>query len=242
MLEKSQAISLHTIRYGESSLVAYIYTRDFGRVTLMVNGAYGKSKSSKKAIFFQPLNLINIVFYKGKNHGMGRLKEIVFNQAFTSIPYNPIKTAIALFVGEVIYRTIKEEESNPNLFDFIQNSVKSLDIIEEGIANFHLVFLANLSKFLGFYPNGNYSDQTPFFDYKNGIFVQFKPHHPMYFNRENSEMLSVILRTQYENAAIIPLNRHQRTEFLELMLSFFAFHMDGTQRINSITVLNQVFG
>lgn len=241
MLQKAKSIALHTVKYGENSLVAYLYTHDFGRVTLMVNSAYGKGKSARKAIYFQPLNIVDVVFYPGKNHGMGRLKEVSVAQANTSIHLNPVKSAIAVFLGEIIYRAIREEESNANLFRFIEASIQSLDALDGGISNFHLLFLAQLSKYLGFYPSGSYSMATPFFDYKNGQFVTEQPTHPLFFTSELSQILSKALSTPYVDALGLTLNGKQRSAFLSEMLSYYRFHLESVQSVKSLSVLNQVF-
>ncbi|PKP39826.1 MAG: DNA repair protein RecO [Bacteroidetes bacterium HGW-Bacteroidetes-15] len=241
MIDKAKSIALHTVRYGENSLVAYMYTYEFGRITLMVNAAHGKGKGAKKAIFFQPLTLTNLIFYPGKNHGMGRLKEISPYVSLNSIYINPIKRAIALFIGEVIYRSVREEESNPPLYHFLEASIQSLDALENGVSNFHLLFLALLSKHLGFFPNGSYSDQTPFFDYKNGFFVKSEPNHPLFFTPEYAKILSNSLYTGYENADALKINGSQRSAFLSKMLLYYSYHTDSVQNIKSLPILSQVF-
>ncbi|MFO8021337.1 MAG: DNA repair protein RecO [Perlabentimonas sp.] len=239
MIEKTKSIALHSVRYGESSLIAYVYTREFGRATFMVNSAYGKGKGAKKAVFFQPLSLINVVFYKGK--GMGRLKEVSPYYNLITIPTNPAKRTIALFIGEIIYKAVREEESNPFLYDFIELSIKTLDTMEKGVANFHLLFLAHLSKYLGFYPNGSCSDDTPYFDIKNGSFVGSQPDHPLFFTHQHSELLSLTLKTPFSKSESILLNGAQRASFLENMFKFYAYHLDSLHNVNSLAILSQIF-
>ena len=91
MIEKATTIALHTVRYGENSLVAYVYTLERGRINLMVNKAYGKGKDTKKAVLFQPLSLLNLVYYPGRSHGMARLKEVSYLHQLSSLHFNPVK-------------------------------------------------------------------------------------------------------------------------------------------------------
>ncbi|MDD2278127.1 MAG: recombination protein O N-terminal domain-containing protein [Bacteroidales bacterium] len=241
MLQKARAIALHSVRYGESSIVAYLYSCEFGRLTLMVNGAYGKGRKAGKAVFFQPLSLIDIVYYTGKNNGMGRLKEVSPSFVSVSVSSSPIKSAIALFVGEVIYRTVREEEGNHPLYTFLELSIKSLDAIESGVANFHLIFLSHLSKYLGFYPHGQFSEQTPYFDFRNGIFVAQEPLHAFYFSSLYSKILYDTLILDYDNANQLSLNGTQRSSFLDLILSYYQYHNDSSTTFQSLPVLQQVF-
>lgn len=241
MIKKAKCIALHTVRFGETSLVAYVYSQEYGRVSLMVNNAYGKGKNAKKAIYFQPLNIIEIVFYPGKAQTLAKLKEVSISQTNTALHLNPVKSAIALFIGEIIYRTIREEESNPSLFRFLEISIQTLDALEHGISNFHLIFLSQLTKYLGFYPSGSHTSSTPYFDYKNGLYVSAEPVHPMFFTLEQSRILSLTLTTTYTDAHELKLNGRQRNEFLTNMLNFFSYHMDTVQSMKSLAVLNQVF-
>ena len=241
MIQKSKSIALHTVRYGENSLVAYLYTQEFGRVSLMVNSAYGKGKAAKKAIYFQPLNIIDVVFYPSRNQGLGRLKEVSVSKANSFLHANIVKSAIAVFLGEIVYRTVKEEESNLALFQFLELSVLMLDVMDKGVANFHLLFLVKLSKYLGFYPSGEYSVATPFFDCKSGQFVKFEPLHPIHFNQNHSELLSKLLQNDYASPGTISLNGSQRNDFLNQLLNFYAYHLDSVHALKSLPVLNQLF-
>lgn len=241
MLQKAKAIALHSVRYGDNSIVVYLYSCEFGRLTLMVNGAYGKGRKAGKAVFFQPLSLIDIVFYPGKNQGMGRLKEVSSSFVSVSISNSPAKSAIALFTGEVIYRTVREEEGNRPLFTFLELSIKSLDAMDSGVANFHLIFLSHLSKYLGFYPHGGFSEQTPYFDFRSGIFVGHKPKHAFFFSSAYSKILYDTLILNYDNASQLSLNGAQRSFFLDLMLSYYQYHTDSSTTFQSLSVLQQVF-
>ena len=59
-----------------------------------------------------------------------------------------------MFLAEFLYRALKEEAPNEPLFAYLQHSIRWLDECEgRSFANFHLVFLMRLSRFLGLYPN-----------------------------------------------------------------------------------------
>ncbi len=241
MLQKARGIALHSVRYGDSNMVAYFYTRELGRITLMVYGAYGKGKRSKKAIYCQPLTLSDLVYYEPKAQGMGRLKEISAPFVSVSIASSPIKSAIALFLGEVIYRVVREEEGDPALYSFLELSIISLDTIEEGVENFHLIFLAQLSKYLGFYPKGGVTEQSPYFDYSSGTFVEHAPSHEFYFPLGYSKLLHQALTHDYHSAYELDLIGLKRTDFLALMLKFYQYHTDSYTTFQSLEILHQVF-
>jgi len=241
MIYKTKAIALHTVKYGDSSIIAYVYSEIHGRLSIMVHGAYGGKKSSAKAILFQPLNILNLVYYRKENQTLSKLKEVSPEVNFSSIPYDPVKRAIALFVGEVVYRTIREEEANPLMFSYLQNSIQLLDIMHSGVSNFHLIFLAQLSRHLGFYPGNSWSETTPVFDYKNGLFVREEPSHPLFFDKDQSKRFGQVISTPFHEAELLKFNHTARAHLINNFLSFYQVHNDSVSGIKSLPILSQVF-
>ncbi|NOU17860.1 MAG: DNA repair protein RecO [Bacteroidales bacterium] len=241
MIHKTKAIALHTIKYGDSSLIAYVYSESHGRLNLMVHSAYGRKKSAGKAIFFQPLSLINIIYYHKGFQSLCKLKDVSTEVSFSSIPFDPVKRAIALFIGEVVYRTIREEEPNPTMYNYLENSIQLLDVMHSGISNFHLIFLAQLSRYLGFFPGNNWSEAKPIFDYKNGLFIHAQPLHPLFFDKENSKLIGQVLQTPFHEAEKLQLNHKVRAQLINNFLSFYQVHIESVSNIKSLPILSQVF-
>ena len=91
--------------------------------------------------------------------------------------------SIALFLSEFLYRAIREEAENRPLFAYLQHSIIWLDECGEGFANFHLVFLMRLSRFLGLYPNLEDYHTGDYFDLLNACFTSIRPQlHSSYIN------------------------------------------------------------
>lgn len=241
MIQKTNAIALHGVRYGETSLIAYLYSSEHGRITIMVNGAFSGGKSGGKAAFFQPLSLLSVIYYPAKHNGIGKLKEVTVYEPLSSLPYNHTKRTIALFIGEVIYRTIREEEANPALYQFLESTILFLDHMEQGVANIHLLFLSHLSRHLGFYPQGNWSNSTPYFDFKSGHFVPNEPLHPQYMSKDDSAILSSILSLRFDDSATVELSRSQRKSFLNGLIGYYSYHLGSFNTFNSLQVLVDVF-
>jgi DNA repair protein RecO (recombination protein O) len=156
MLHKTRGIVFHVTEYSESSVVAKIYTELFGLQSYLINSARKKSPKIKPASL-QPLSLIDLMVYHKERSGLQRLAEARTQPALKSIPFDIRKSSIVLFINEVLLKSVKEEESNRALFDFIFSSVELLDLQDEVQSDFHLVFLLQLTKYLGFYPQDNFS-------------------------------------------------------------------------------------
>jgi len=241
MIHKTKAIALHTVKYGDSSLIAYVYSESYGRLSVMVHSAYGKKKSAGKAIFFQPLSIINVVYYRKGIQTLCKLKEVSTEVNFTSIPFDPIKRAIALFIGEVVYRTIREEESNPVMYSYLENAIQLLDVMHGGMSNFHLIFLAQLTRHLGFFPGNAWDESTPYFDYKNGVFVKTETIHPLFFSTEVSKLMGQVLTTPFHEAESLQFNHKTRAQLIGSFLSFYQVHIESISGIKSLPILSQVF-
>ena len=170
MLIKTRAIVISALRYQEKSLVVKCYTQSSGLKTYYVRDAFGSKKNTQKNIYFRPLNLLEIEATHKDKGTLEYFKEVRFAHPYHSLNTDIVKTTIALFVSEMLHHCIKEEEQNESLYEFLETALLWLDG-HEGTANFHLVLLMELSKFLGFYPNGE--DNHPYFEMTEGVFMPY---------------------------------------------------------------------
>ncbi len=167
MLATTEGIILHTIKYGESSVIATVYTRDFGRQSYLVNAARGKHAKNKAGIL-QPLFIVDIVAYHKQSRELNRVKEIKSNHNYQNLSFDITKSTLAIFLAEMLYRSIHEQESYPEMYDFIKHSLLYFDLMETGAANFHVYFLYRLTEYLGFLPELKRVGFQNWFDMKKG--------------------------------------------------------------------------
>jgi DNA repair protein RecO (recombination protein O) len=240
MIHKTRGLVLHTIKYTDNSVISHIYTEHFGRQSFLVNSARGK-KSTSRINLLQHLSLLEMEVYFKQTRDMQRIKEIRLHENFTSIPYHPVKNAVALFISEILYRTIQEQEENIPLFEYLFNSIKIFDLSQEGYANFHLLFLLGLSRHLGFYPRNNYSSSKQFFDIENARFTESKPQHPHFIAPPASYHLSSIMECTFEEMGGIGLNALMRNMLVTGLLDYYRFHIAGMGPVKSFAVLKEIF-
>jgi DNA repair protein RecO (recombination protein O) len=241
MLQKSRAIVLQTVKFRDNSLITTCYCKEFGRTTIQVNHAYGSGKSAGLAVYFQPLAILDLIIYKKETSEISHLKEVAIATPLTELHFDPVKVSISMFVSEVIYRTVREVEPNLELYDFLENSIRLLDIMHEGAANFHLVFLIQLTRYLGFYPANGWSEITPFFDYKNGLFCLSPPSHSFYLDATSSRRLGMLLSTPFYKSNEITLNHAQRVQAINDLLSYYNFHLGSPLDFKTLPILIQLF-
>lgn len=239
MLHKTSGIILQTTNYSDTSLIAKIYTEQFGLQSYMISGARSK-KSKTKASLFQPMTIVDIEVSNSTKSNLHRISEISIQHPYSDIPYNIIKSSIVIFLNEILFRSLKEEEPNEDLFSFIKNSLLILDIKNESCSSFHLCFLVQISKFFGFYPQGNFSEKYSYFDLCNGKFVSHPPSHNNYFNHANSSLFDKIMNSKFWNIQDITIDSVQRKTLLYGLVFFFKFHIPSFGEIKSMAVLEEV--
>lgn len=240
MLVTTKGIVLHHIKYAESSVIATIFTEKFGRQSYLINSARSK-RSINKAGILQPLFILDLVAYQKHSGSLHRIKEIKNASPFQSIPFDINKSTQAIFIAEMLYKTIQEEESYPELFSFLEHSIQYFDLLEEGISNYHLYFIIRLLEYLGIYPNVEFIKTNDWFDMEKGIFVPFEPPHPQYMNPEISNVLKHLMFLKIHELGKIHITRKQRDELLFKLLDYYKLHFDSMGKIKSVAVLKEVF-
>ena len=237
---KTEALVLRTYKYSETAIIAKIYTKERGLLSFMVHGVR-KKKSKFRAAFFQILQQLSLEINYKDNSKLNTLKEVNILVNYTDLHTNIYKSTIAQFIGEVIFKSVQEQENNSSLFDFLQNSVTVLDEMSDNeIGNFHLVFLLNLSRYLGFYPHNNYGTKCKYFCAETGEF-EFIITNIKYFGLENSTILHELLKCNYSNMYDIKLSSAKRKLLLYGILRFFQIHMPEMGDIKSLEVLEEIF-
>ncbi|MDD4922465.1 MAG: DNA repair protein RecO C-terminal domain-containing protein, partial [Bacteroidales bacterium] len=213
---------------------------EYGRMSYLATRPRSK-KSNLKSAFFQPLSLVEIeADHQGSRH-LQRIKEIRSLYNFSGIPYDPVKNAISLFLAEVLYRSLRETEKNTALFDYISGSIQLLDLCDKGLANFHLVFLIKLTRFMGFYPNVEEQQPHWYFDLQGGSFTPTRPLHNAWLKPEEAADFALLMRMNFDNIQAFQFERHQRVEILRQMLNYYRMHLTDFPSIRSLNVLQELF-
>jgi len=239
MLHKTRGIVFKTTDYGESSVIVQVFTEKFGLQSYIINGVK-KPKAKISRNMLQPLHLLDLVVYHKVNGSVQRISELKVAPLLQNIPYNVIKSSIAIFLNEVLYKAVKQQSAEENLFDFIFNAIEWLDHQTEGLANFHLFFLLRLTRYLGFYP-----DKYPpvgdaeFFDLKNGTFTRYKPA-ALYLSPPHTQNFNRLLTSSFETLPELKLANDERRFLLNKLLEYYALHIEGFGNVRSHEVLEEV--
>ena len=240
MLRKSKGIVLHTVKYSDKSNIVHIYTEQGGRMSFLIPASRSR-KSAVNGLLFQPLSLVEFEADIRPRSGLHPIREAKSWQPFQSLPYDPYKAAIALLLAEFLYRALKEEAENAPLFAYLVHSVLWLDACDTNFANFHLVFLMRLSRFLGLYPNVEGYAEGDCFDLLNACFVAESPRHGMYVGPQEASHISLLMRMNYETMHLFAMSRRERNRCLEIINEYYRLHLPDFPELKSLPVLQELF-
>lgn len=239
MLHKTRGIVLKTTNYSESSVIVQVFTEKFGLQSYLLNGVK-KPKAKIKLNMLQPLHLLDMIVYHKPNGSLQRVSELRNQPVFQTIPYHLIKRSVALFINEVLYKSLKLHYEDESLFNYIYNSVELLDKMDEGLANFHLYFLLRLTKYLGFYPDNSLQSQADFFDLKEGVYTFYQPVHQFVIDEHLIRDFSKLINSTFENLPQLVIAAHNRKMLLGKILDYYKLHIEGFGEVKSHLILEEV--
>ncbi|OFY96289.1 MAG: DNA repair protein RecO [Bacteroidetes bacterium RIFCSPLOWO2_12_FULL_31_6] len=241
MLYTTKGIVIHHFKYAEKSVIAKIYTEKFGLQSFVLNGVRN-AKSKNKAVYLQPLSLVEINFFYKEKKGLQSVKDIRLAVPYTSIPFNINKSTITFFIAEILYKSIKEEESNSKLFEFLYHAFQFLDLQDSNYSNFHLIFLAQFSKHLGFFPQTNNLNSTTnlYFALQDGCFVNHQPLHQPHISPPISSLFLTILETSFDTSSDLKIDAKQRKLLLVYFLDYYNLHLSNFDNLKTVAILEEI--
>ena len=240
MLTKTQAIVLHSLKYGESRLIVDMFTRVFGRQSFIVS-IPKTSKGKIKKQFFQPLTLLEIETDIRPKLQLQKLNDVRLLTPFASIPFEPDKLAISLFVAEFLYYALRSEQRNELLYDYLEYSIMWLDGQQANFVNFHIVFLLRLTRFLGFYPNLDDYEDGDYFDLRESEFMKNTPVHRDFLHPEEAQKVQLMMRMDFPTMHLFRMSHNDRNRLLEISIKYYRLHLPDFPEMKSIEVLQALY-
>jgi len=246
MLHITKGIALQTIKFSETSIIARIYTELFGLQSYLIKGVR-KQHSRIKPGLFQPLTILDLTVYHKVKGNLQSLKEVNSLHPYQSLPFEIMKSSIALFINELICKSIREEEPNQALFDFLLNACIELDSTRSNIAFFPLFFSLGLTRFLGFYPLADNSSGKEIFNLKDGIFQENPPNHKYFIQPPLSALFKELITSEetslsynLPDANQKPETLKARSELLGQILLYYKLHLPDFKEIRSHKILHTI--
>ncbi|MDQ2719012.1 MAG: DNA repair protein RecO [Bacteroidota bacterium] len=243
MIYSTKGIVLRAIKYGETSVIASIFTEMFGIQSYMVNGVRTSGKTAK-GHFFQPSSLLDLQVYHNELKNLQRIKELKWCILYKNILSDVTKNSVALYMVELLQKCLKQPEANPDLFYFCEDAFLQLDVsASEVTANFPIYFSLQLADFFGFRFQDNYSEKRNVFNLQEGNYSDMNSASPDHLSVEISYHISQLLKAIHpEELNEIRIGRNTRKEILKSIQSYYAWHIPEFGTMKTLPVLSEILG
>lgn len=223
MLVKTRGIVLGFIKYKETSIIVNIYTEALGLKSYIVNGVRDKKN---RAVFFQPLTMLDLVVYDNSSKGLNRISEYTIHKAYHSCMFDYKKIAVVLFLAELLNKTLKEEHPDEELFVFVINSLILFDETPQDYTDFHILFLLEYASYLGIRPSSTDDIERDF---------------GRLLDKEVSLVLNQLIAEEHHQGLLLDISNSLRRKILEVLTDYYELHFPFMGRIQSLTILKEVF-
>lgn len=234
----SQAIVINSLKHGETSLISSLYLYDLGFNTFIIKGIFGSKKSKYNKAHFLPLSIININFSLNPSKNLGYLIESKSDFFFETLHTDIEKSSVVVFLSEVLTKVLREEaDPNPKLFEFIKDNLVWYDKIER-CNNFHIKFLIELTRFIGFYPSVNSKDEH--FDIELGSSTNSITSKEL-ISDNIYDIFKKILGMKFDELNNISISKEVRLKILNHILNYYSIHLQMFKTPKSIDIFSKIF-
>lgn len=241
MVEILTGVVLRTIKYSDNLVVVDMYTKERGRSSFLLPVSRGK-RSKVRNVLFQPLSMLTFTVNLGKRGGLSRISDAQPYILYNTIPYDVIKSSVAIYIAEFLTAVLHEEGSNESLFAYLDYSLSFFDNVDDNVsADFHILFLLQLTRFLGIYPNVENSSQYSYFDLMAGTLVNEHPLHAHYLSPEDTRNFIKLLSVDFNSMHTLSMNRKARGEYLALIQNYYSLHIPDFPSLRSAEIFKELF-
>jgi len=241
MLHKTEGIVLRIVRYGETSVIANILTELFGVQSYLVNGVRTTKSGGARASLLQPANILDMVVYYRDSGHLQRISDVRFAYLYRSLYADVVKNAIALYLVELLDKTLKQPESHPELFQLAKDTLCWMDGARGGTGNLPLYFTLRVSELLGFRFFRHACPETPYLDLREGSFVPEMPAHGQFLDEKCGQVTEELLRVrEFEALRAVQTDKHTRQRLLAAYQEYYRLHLPGFTGLRSPAILAEV--
>ena len=238
-MSNSRALVIKSIKQGETSSIVSCYLEDIGFKSFLVKGLYSKKRSKFSKAHFFPLNVISLNYSYIKNRNLGYIKEVKSEIIFKSIHTDIQKSSVIVFLSEILNSVFREElQENKDLFDFLLNSLLWYDNTKN-CNIFHIKFLIELTKFIGFFPNVKNKNDN-YFSLESGSTTNTEPISES-IKGEDLKLFNNLLGMKFEDLNKMSVGKESRTRILNKIIDYYSLHLQTFKTPRSINVFTEIF-
>lgn len=236
MNQKTRCIVLKTVKLNDTKIIADVLCRECGRLSLVLS----VGRRSAHRGMFQPLTVLDIDYTATPKQSLARLSDARIALTYATIPFDGIKLSVAFFIAEFLSYCTRDLHSDPTLYDFVEQNLTWLDVTDSGMANFHLMFMIRMARFLGFYPDTEGYFPGAFFDLREGTFCHSVPCHRDFLSQVDAEHMMTLMRMRPGTMHLFRLSRAERNRITDFCLQFYRLHIPAFGDMKTLEVLREL--
>ena len=244
MYQSLHCIALRRVRYADGRSILSAWSAEAGRVAFAVSDGAGREAARKRALLM-PLSLFECVADTRPGRDVAVMRDLRPMAVAAGIAADPVKGLVAMFVAEALDRVLRESAPDAALTEFIFGSVRELDSSRRRYmaANFPIVFLYHLGRYLGIAPDAGAWRPGRWFDMASGRFADSTPlcDSDSILAPVEAALIPALDRLTAAKAARLPLPRALRRRALEAILRYYSLHHTPMDSLRSLAVVSDVF-
>jgi DNA repair protein RecO (recombination protein O) len=243
-IHPTKGIVLRCVKYGDTSIICSVFTELFGLQSYLIQGVRKQTKKGMgKGNLFQPPSILALDVYHHPMKSLQRIRESRWAHVYQSIFQDITKNAVALFMVELLQKSLQEPEPQRDLFAFVEDVLLHLDRgSKKETANLGLWFALHLTGFFGFRMEDVFGSERPVLDLQAGSFVAEAPMHAQYAGGRLACLTAEMLRVQQPaDLEDIDMQQTERRQLLQLYEQFYALHVPGFGKLKTVPVLQTIF-
>lgn len=232
-MEKINGFVLNNVKYNDRRQIVDIYTDTRGRVSFVM----------PLSVRLSPLCFLEFDADVRQNKTLQTIPastSVKVNMLY-GLRMNPVKSVLSVFLAEFLSNVLKESVESNLMYEYIKDSLLWLDAAESKFANFHIVFLLRLSRFIGIYPNIDGYNPNFYFDLVDCCYRYVRPPHSHFLYPEEAKTLPYLLHMNYANMHLYGFSRNQRYRCLAILNEFYSIHLQWYKPLKSLDVLHELF-
>ena len=240
MLTKTKAIVLRNLKLGERKMIVDLLTENHGRLSVVM-AIPSTQRGKLKKQYFQPMTVIDAELELRPRQDLHHLRDVRLAVPYASIPFHAAKLSITLFLGEFLCHATRGEQLNPQLFAYVEASLRWLDGCATSFANFHLVFMMRLTRFIGFFPFLEDYHDGDVFDLRAGTFASNAPMHTDFIPAVDAARIGTLMRMNYESMHLFKMNHDDRNRIVDVLVHYYRLHVPGFPELRSLDVMKELW-
>lgn len=238
MYTSIHCIALRTVRHSDSKNILSVWSRELGRVSLIVPAGSGREARRRRALS-TPLSTFEGECDVRPGRELLTVRDVRPMPGSLALSADPSKSFAAVFLAEALDLLLRRSERDDTLSDFLFGSLAVFARLEGAAssANFHLVFLYRLAGPLGIAPDVAEWREGYVFDMRDGVFRPSAPAHADYLLPTETSALVWLDRLNYRNMRVWRTGHGARNEILDRILRYYAIHLAPLTALKSLEVL-----